>query len=124
MHVAAWYRVTPDQSSENSGNKWQLARSLMVPNFVTLQKEVSEISAPGKVDRSSRKSIKICYASTPLTVPNFTTLGQTMYKKSITKNFIDFNILVPRVPQDQSSPIPTLMYCKSSSINLPNFIPL
>jgi len=43
MHVATWYRGTPDQSSGNSENKYQLARSLTLPNFVAPQQEVQEI---------------------------------------------------------------------------------
>jgi len=34
-----------DQSSRNSGNKCQLARPLMLPNFVTFWQEVREVSA-------------------------------------------------------------------------------
>jgi len=40
--------------------------------------------AAGKVDWSSLKSLKICYAPMPLTVPNITDLCQTMYEKSVT----------------------------------------
>ena len=40
--------------------------------------------AAGKVDWSSLKSLKICYAPMPLTVPNITDLYQTMYEKSVT----------------------------------------
>jgi len=56
----------------------------MVPNIVTLQKEVCEISAvknlcsPKKVDQSSPKSLKICYAPMPLTKLNFIARGHKM----------------------------------------------
>ena len=49
-----WYRGTPRRNSRNSGNKCQLARPLMLPNFVTIPKEVCEISAVENV--CSRKS--------------------------------------------------------------------
>jgi len=42
---------------------------------------MSKIFAAEKVDQSSPKSPKICYAPLPLIVPNFIALGQTVYEK-------------------------------------------
>jgi len=44
MHVAAWYRGTPAQSSPNSGNNCRLARPLILPNFIALGQTVYEKS--------------------------------------------------------------------------------
>ena len=38
-------------------------------------------------DQSSPKSLKTCYAPMPFTVPTFIALSQTMYEKSVTKDF-------------------------------------
>ena len=48
MHVVAWYHAmitgAPDQSSQNSGNKFRLARHPTFPNFVAQRQKVCEIS--------------------------------------------------------------------------------
>jgi len=54
MHVAAWYRETPDQSWPKSGNNCWLARPITVPIFVTLRQKVCEVSAVENL--CSRKS--------------------------------------------------------------------
>ena len=66
--------------------------------FVTVRagtspsKKKCEISAienlcSRKLDQSSLMSLKICYTTMPLIVPNFVALGQTIYEKSVT-NFL------------------------------------
>jgi len=42
--VAAWYHVTPDQISPNSGNTCPLVRPLTMPNFIVLHQTVYEKS--------------------------------------------------------------------------------
>ena len=76
-----------DQSSPSSGNNCQLSSTLTVPNFVTFQQQVHEISAVEIfcLQKSGPNVTKI--APMPLTVPNFIALGQTMYEKSVTKFF-------------------------------------
>jgi len=98
--------------------------------YVTVQKEVCEISAienlcSRKLDQSSLMSLKICYTTMPLIVPNFVALGQTIYEKSVTNFFTPFSILASqRRTLGQSSLISALMYREAASINLPNFAPL
>ena len=45
---------------------------------------LSKICAPEKVDQSSLKSLKTCYAPMPLIAQNFIALGHTMYGKRVT----------------------------------------
>jgi len=104
---------SPDRSSLNSGNKCQLARPLMLPNFVAL----SKICAPAKVDQSSPQWNVTCYAQMPLVVPNFITLSQNMYEKSVTI-FSLISILARSRPLRQSLPI--LALSMAPSTDLPN----
>jgi len=50
----------------------------------------------GPPNQSSRNSGNKCQLATTLTIPNFVALGQTMYKKSVTKMLPLFSILSPQ----------------------------
>jgi len=65
-----------DQSSPNLGNKCQLARSLMLPNFIALQQKIHvrdircrKSVLPEKVAQSSPKSLRTWYTPMSLTLP-------------------------------------------------------
>jgi len=130
MHVTAWCRWTPDQSSQNSWNKCRMARPLTLSNFVVLWQKVCQISTfknfwppRQKLDQSSLKLHKTCYGPMPAIVPNFIALGQTMYKKRVTKIYSLVNFGTSGEPLGQSSLILEILYSKTNSINLPNFVP-
>jgi len=113
--------------SRNSENKCPLARPIMVPNFVTLRKEMCEISAVKIENFCSQKS-----------GPNFTKIAHDLLRTNAChrakfygarpnglqekryKFFTPFTILAP---QGQSSPAWVIMYSKVLSINLPKLVP-
>jgi len=71
------------QSSPNSVSKFGLARPLTVPNFVTIWQKVCKISTVKNL--CARKSEpKFTKTQMPIIMPNFITLGQTMFEESVT----------------------------------------
>ena len=77
-----------------------------------------KIHALGKVGQSSPKSLKICHASMPLTVPNFITLDQTIFLH-LQYFGAPGGPSRPKFTNLSSAP----MYSKGWRTNLPNFIP-
>ena len=131
MHVAAWYRG----STGPKFTKFEKYVSIgQPPNAVALRCSwkcarypLSKIYAPGnvKVDQSLRKSLKTCYALMPLIVPNIIALIQTMYAKSVTNKFYIlqyFGASGDLLAKAESSLMSALVYSKSRTTNVPNFV--
>jgi len=81
-----------DRSSLNLGSKCRLAKPVTLPNLVMLQPEVCEIStvqnfAPRKGTKIHQNPLRPAMHQCHSLCKNFTTLGQKMYEKGVTKFF-------------------------------------
>jgi len=78
--------------------------------------------APGKVDQSSPKYLKTCYAPLPLTVPFHRARPNDV--REVLQFFYTLHYFgAPGEHLGWSSPILALMYSKARTTNMPNFVP-
>ena len=75
---------------------------------------VKNLCSPKKVDLSSSKSLKTSNTPIPVIMINFIIVGQTVYKKSVTKFFYTLHHFgAPGDPLGQSSPGWVVTYSKT-----------